>query len=799
MHAAGLLPRVGRHAVAGVSGFLILTLEFAAVRLFAPAFGQSSYIWSTVIGLILVALALGYVLGGRLGDRSTTARPLFLAHLAAGAWSILVLLLGPTVVGGLVPTGLPSSGGLPLAFWGGLVATLILFVPPAVLLGMTSPFLIRFDTRAGQSGRSAGSIYAVGTVGSLLACVLAPLVLLQAFGTSGTLLACALLAVVSGVGGLLLARSTAPVMPTPDELQADGRVSRSWMLVALAIGLVVTVVEFAAVRFMSPWFGQSNHVWANVIGVLMLATALGSWLGGRLADRPKSLGTLWGALNVAAFVIYIVAQLGPVVFEWLAPASLTSLGVLPAARWGSLAASAILLGPPLVLLGMATPFLVRKAGETAPLGRSAGAILAMTTVGGILGCILTPTLLVPGLGSRATLLLAGAISVFVAGWGVHRERRWGLSSGMVPAAGVAACLLALVYWSGEPLREHDGQIHEVESSYQTVRVVERSDMLLLPTPRPAWNGPSGVIPMRFLRHDEDAETFQSSHLLVPPDRMVETFDSATRKLTREALPPEPAGAPLTGGQYFEHMALGAHFLEDAPGKPIRVLLIGYAGGTVHRVLRDTRPANRPLDVLGVEIDPEVVRVADEHLGHAELRAEYAEGRAAPGDRLRIITGEDGRTVVNALSKSEQFDVILVDAYARTNYLPFQLASLEFFERLRTHLAPGGWIGVNVLGSGTRSPVAKSVAMTMSRGLGATFLAPNASYPGNVILWSGHDKVSAPRVRGGELPQFLMRRAAYGAERMLVRYRPESETDPRVVIFTDDKSPSDSLADEELGI
>ena len=190
--------RAGYLVVACLSGFCVIVLEFAAVRMMAPAFGQSITVWSTVIGVILLALALGYWAGGRLGERSSTGRPLFTLYAVCGLFVIGVSRLGPGLCRALIPTGLPGERLLPLGFTGSLVASLALFAFPVFALGMTSPFLIRLGAREGHEGRTVGGIYAFGTVGSLVGCYLAPLVLLQVIGTRGTIFG-------AGVGLVVLA------------------------------------------------------------------------------------------------------------------------------------------------------------------------------------------------------------------------------------------------------------------------------------------------------------------------------------------------------------------------------------------------------------------------------------------------------------------------------------------------------------------------------------------------------------------------------------------------------------------
>jgi spermidine synthase len=528
--------------------------------------------------------------------------------------------------------------------------------------------------------------------------------------------------------------------------------------VAGVSGAAVTVLEFAAVRVMAPWFGQSNYVWANVIGVILLALSLGYWVGGRRADRSDTARPLFVAYALAAAWLVVVAFLGPRVFSALMPTGIDSTRILPLAFTGSLVATLSLFGPPTLVLGMTSPFLIRLADRPGTAGRVSGRIFAVGTLGSLAGCYLAPLWLLQTLGSRATLLLsAAALGLLAVGglWG-GAKRLSGLAAGVLLLS-VAAMVYALA--ARPPLRVLEGQIEEVESSYQTIRVAEgRSEFML-----------EGEIPLqgtvtkartRYLRHDEDAETYQSAWL------------------------PDDAKRLLTGGRYFDHFALGAWFFPPPAGRPTRVLIIGYAGGAVHRTLRDALPPERALEVLGVEIDPEVIEVARRHL----------DLRSLEGPHLTLVTGEDARTVVNALPADRRFDLVLVDAYARTNYVPFQLATVEFFERLARHLEPGGWIGVNVMAPrGVASLLARSVAATMDEALGYAALAPNPHFPGNLLVWGAPGAERAPRVHEATPLHPALRTPAFALERMLIRHvRGE-----RGVVLTDDLSPSDRLADEEL--
>lgn len=311
------------------------------------------------------------------------------------------------------------------------------------------------------------------------------------------------------------------------------------------------------------------------------------------------------------------------------------------------------------------------------------------------------------------------------------------------------------------LRRDPGQLVEVETGYQTIRIVEGVEDG--PTPQDAplrvYTGRRPV-PMRYFRFDEDATSYQSVVVLEDePDR-------------------------LTLGRYYDHLALGAWFSgmpwTRAAGDP-RVLLVGYCGGTLHRVLGHVAPEGRDgPDVLGVELDPDVVTLARERL-------------APLPTRLTLRTGEDGRAVVESLGADDTFDLVYVDAYARTQYVPFQVASLEFFRACVRHLAPTGAVGVNVNASaGLSGRLLRHLASTLAEALGpegSVWLAPNRLYGGSATIWGVRSRV-APRL-GAVVPAALSV-PAYLFDRLLVRHVPRpGET------LTDDRAPTERLADEVL--
>jgi spermidine synthase len=185
--------------VAFCVGAASLGAEIAAARLLAPYFGASTIIWANTIATVLVALSVGYAIGGRFADRRADMRGLCMIVLGASVLlAIVPFVSDPFLREAVKALGALSVGG----FLGSLAAVLVLVAIPVLLLGMVAPYANRLAVgRVTDTGTVTGRLYAISTAGSLLGTFLAALLLIPLIGTHRTFLVFALmLAIVAAVG-----------------------------------------------------------------------------------------------------------------------------------------------------------------------------------------------------------------------------------------------------------------------------------------------------------------------------------------------------------------------------------------------------------------------------------------------------------------------------------------------------------------------------------------------------------------------------------------------------------------------
>jgi spermidine synthase len=184
-----------------VSGAAVLAVELLGTRVLGPFYGVSLFLWSALITVTLLALSVGYAVGGRLADRGPKLTRLCGFLLAAGVW----LLVLPWLRGPVLRISEPF--GLRFAV---LAAALLLFAPPLTLLGMVSPYAIRLRASSlGEVGRTAGDLYALSTIGSVLAALATGFVLIPYVGVGRLVFLVGVLLVVVALLGLVAERRVA--------------------------------------------------------------------------------------------------------------------------------------------------------------------------------------------------------------------------------------------------------------------------------------------------------------------------------------------------------------------------------------------------------------------------------------------------------------------------------------------------------------------------------------------------------------------------------------------------------------
>ena len=375
--------------------------------------------------------------------------------------------------------------------------------------------------------------------------------------------------------------------------------------------------EICASRLLAPYYGSSTVVWANIIGLILASLSIGYWLGGRLADSrpsPQLLASI--VLAAAAWVAAI-----PFVARPFLELSIKGIDTLSTgAVVGSFAASLALFAPPVVLLGMVTPFAIRLAATgIEDAGRVAGRIFALSTAGSIIGTFVPALITIPLIGTQRTLIGA-ALIIAASAVPLLAGRR--LAAGIV----VAAVLAALLAVPPAVVKAQPGLLHEEESRYQFIQVVQ-SGHGPLPLPQRGLRHPLGLAP----GHGTDRR--RVGHV---PHRAAAAGPAGDAGWRRSGTPPAPRRAPTAS----------------------------------------TTPQAR---IDGVELDPAVSAVGRRWFGLDDNR------------RLTVHTA-DARPFL--ADTDARYDLILIDAY-RQPYVPFYLATREFFRLCRQRLAPGGMVALNV--------------------------------------------------------------------------------------------------------
>jgi len=179
-----------------VVGAISVVLEILGTRVISPYYGTTIYVWSSLIGVTLASLAVGYAVGGWAADRWPDRRGLAAAMVGSALWLLCVPWMRHGVLAATTALGLKV---------GSFASAAALFAPPLVLMSMTGPIAIRLLTSDMTFvGRGVGRIYGFSTAGSLLGAILTGFVFIPSFSVSNVLEAAAVVLFAVGAAGLVV-------------------------------------------------------------------------------------------------------------------------------------------------------------------------------------------------------------------------------------------------------------------------------------------------------------------------------------------------------------------------------------------------------------------------------------------------------------------------------------------------------------------------------------------------------------------------------------------------------------------
>jgi spermidine synthase len=175
-----------------VCGALVMVIEVMGSRVVGPFFGVSLFVWTSLIAVTLVALALGYGFGGYLADRYSSPKYLYIIIMIAGVLTLLVPVLQAPVLKMCVPLGLRG---------GAFTSTLILFGPALFLLGCVSPYLVKIAaSQLHNLGAVVGGLYALSTIGSTVGTIITGFLLVALLGVNKIFLVAGIMLIGLSVG-----------------------------------------------------------------------------------------------------------------------------------------------------------------------------------------------------------------------------------------------------------------------------------------------------------------------------------------------------------------------------------------------------------------------------------------------------------------------------------------------------------------------------------------------------------------------------------------------------------------------
>lgn len=486
-----------------------------------------------------------------------------------------------------------------------------------------------------------------------------------------------------------------------------------YFITELFVGIALMGIEMSASRLIAVYFSSSQIVWTIIIGVIMIAMAIGNYWGGHQADKKPSYLRLYSELLFAGVWIVLVPFFGRFIIG-----GISLLFALIVTKnlviWASLFSCIILFVPPLLFLGKVTPSLIKYSLEEKVSGKVIGLLEALNTVGSIIGTFLPTFLTIPFIGTSNSFVLFGSMIAFLGLLYVivfyvdyfknnrqketnseenldntNNEKKGKIRVKSMVFSGILSLLLisgivlsnnvSPIFWGD------DTTIIETDSMYNYLKV-----------------------------NKEGKTTYFSTNVLFGVQSCINDDFSLT-------------------GMYYDKLLVSPYLVKENP----EVLVLGNGTGTYATMMKDYLHCD--CNITAVEIDQKII----------DLSYKYFKM-----NKYVNVVCDDGRNFIARDKKT--YDIILVDAYSSIS-APFHMTTTEFFTLCKNHLNDDGIMMMNVnMRSNTKGGVNDALCDT-AYGVFGNLVECNSSSGMEVFASKNAETDLIEKVRGVHVSDYNLQR------------------------------------------
>ena len=448
-------------------------------------------------------------------------------------------------------------------------------------------------------------------------------------------------------------------------------------LIIFLVNIIYMILELIASRVLSPFFGNSNIIWTSVIGVILLSTSIGNYLGGIAADKGVLNKKIKLILSLSGILIMIIPLI-QANFLNMVTVMIHSLKI------GAILSTVVLFFLPAMFIGMLSPIIIKiKLEDFNNAGKISGRIYAIATLGSIVGTFLGGFLLVPNFGSNEILFVL-AIIMFVLMLYSDYENIFNNAKKITGLSflGIVFCCTCFYSYSyvniqnGTKVLEGDGNVF-VSYDTQYGRVI-------------IYNGEEDGEKCRLLTIDKGNE----SATYIDEDKCYDLVFEYTK--------------------YYDLMFKSSREIKN-------VAMIGGAGYSYPKYFI-SHFLDKNMDVI--EIDEKITEIAKNFFFLDKLINDF---NLDKNNRLNLIE-EDGRVFLNKNNK--KYDAILNDAFSGESPAK-TLTTIEAAQKIYSSLNDKGVYLTNIISSidGRNSKFLKAEVKTLNQVFKNVYVVP-CSYKDN---------------------------------------------------------------------